>query len=90
MKARWNEYPDNIGHLIFPGCFRCHDDQHQSADGRVIDRNCATCHTITAEGKGDSLTYASDNAKLSFAHPEDIGDVWQSMLCSDCHTGTSP
>jgi nitrate/TMAO reductase-like tetraheme cytochrome c subunit len=90
MKARWNEYPDNIGHLIFPGCFRCHDDQHQSADGRVIGRDCAMCHTITAEGTADAKTYASDSTRLAFAHPEDIGDVWQSMLCSDCHTGTNP
>jgi nitrate/TMAO reductase-like tetraheme cytochrome c subunit len=90
MKARWSEYPDNIGHLIFPGCFRCHDGQHQSADGRVIDRNCTSCHTITALGKADSITYASDGAALTFVHPEDIGGAWQVMLCSGCHTGANP
>jgi len=90
MRARWDEYPDNIGHLIFPGCFRCHDGQHQSADGRLIDRNCTTCHTITAQGKAGSMTYASEGANLAFVHPEDIGGVWESMPCSSCPTGTSP
>jgi hypothetical protein len=26
----------NVGHFYFNGCFRCHDGQHVSADGRVI------------------------------------------------------
>jgi nitrate/TMAO reductase-like tetraheme cytochrome c subunit len=90
MRARWDEYPDNIGHLIFPGCFRCHDGQHQSADGSVIDRKCTSCHTITAQGKAGSITYASDGTALTFVHPEDIGDAWQAMPCSGCHGGTSP
>jgi nitrate/TMAO reductase-like tetraheme cytochrome c subunit len=90
MRARWDEYPDNIGHLIFPGCFRCHDGQHRSADGKVVDRDCTTCHTIVAEGKAGSTAYASDGAALTFVHPEDIGDAWQVMPCSTCHTGTNP
>ncbi len=24
MKVRWDAYPNNIGHLEFNGCFRCH------------------------------------------------------------------
>ncbi len=90
MKARWDEYPNNIGHLMFSGCFRCHDDQHQSADGRVIGRDCTTCHTITAQGKPGSMLYASEQPSLSFVHPEDIGDAWQSMPCNGCHSGTNP
>ncbi len=90
MRARWDEYPDNIGHLIFPGCFRCHDGQHRSTDGRVLDRNCTTCHTITAQGKAGSMAYAADGSSLTFIHPEDIGDAWQVMPCSGCHTGASP
>lgn len=25
MKVTWGTYPDNIGHMDYPGCFRCHD-----------------------------------------------------------------
>ncbi len=34
MKSDWSKYPDNIGHMIWKGCFRCHDGDHQSDDGR--------------------------------------------------------
>jgi hypothetical protein len=27
-------------------CFRCHDDQHKAADGRVIKQDCDLCHEI--------------------------------------------
>ena len=34
MKANWSVYPDNLGHMIWPGCFRCHDGNHKADDGR--------------------------------------------------------
>ena len=90
MKARWDEYPNNIGHFMFAGCFRCHDGQHQTADGKVIAKDCTQCHSIMAQGKADGLAHASDRNGLSFEHPEDIGDMWQQMQCHECHKGTSP
>ena len=45
--------PNNIGHEDFLGCFRCHDDNHKSADGRVISQDCETCHTILAQEETD-------------------------------------
>jgi hypothetical protein len=27
------------------GCFRCHDDQHKTREGRAISMDCALCHT---------------------------------------------
>ncbi|OIO38685.1 MAG: hypothetical protein AUJ72_02085 [Candidatus Omnitrophica bacterium CG1_02_46_14] len=35
MKARWDTHPDNIGHLVSPGCFRCHDGEHRAVSGGV-------------------------------------------------------
>src|SRR3954465_6932610 len=35
MKLNWQTHPNNLGHYYYPGCFRCHDGQHVSADGRV-------------------------------------------------------
>jgi len=48
MKVSWGTYADNIGHEDFIGCFRCHDESHESGDGRVITQDCDTCHTILA------------------------------------------
>jgi hypothetical protein len=45
MKVKWGTYPDNLGHVDSPGCFRCHDDEHKSKDGRVIRQDCELCHT---------------------------------------------
>jgi NapC/NirT cytochrome c family protein len=48
MNVTWGTYPNNLGHMDFPGCFRCHDGSHTSADGRTIPNDCDTCHTILA------------------------------------------
>lgn len=48
MKVFWGTYPNNLGHDPFPGCFRCHDGSHASADGRVIPNDCNTCHRLLA------------------------------------------
>lgn len=90
MKARWDAYPNNIGHFMFSGCFRCHDGQHQSADGKVIGKECTLCHTISAQGKADAMAYAQDRNGLTFEHPEDIGNMWEQMACDQCHKGTVP
>ena len=48
MKVGWGTYPDNIGHQDFPGCFRCHDELHATADGTTISQDCSTCHSLLA------------------------------------------
>ena len=48
MNVTWGTYPNNLGHMDFPGCFRCHDGSHTSADGRTIPNDCDTCHTLLA------------------------------------------
>jgi hypothetical protein len=44
MNVTFGSYPNNIGHMDFPGCFRCHDDSHLSKDGLTIGQDCETCH----------------------------------------------
>jgi hypothetical protein len=46
MHVRFGTYANNIGHVDSPGCFRCHDDRHQSRDGKTIGQDCETCHAI--------------------------------------------
>ena len=48
MRVTWGTYPNNIGHTDFPGCFRCHDDQHLAAGGRKIPQDCSSCHNLLA------------------------------------------
>jgi hypothetical protein len=90
MKVRWDAYPNNIGHLEFNGCFRCHSDEHVSDDGDLISKDCNMCHTINAQGPADNMVMAGFNESLEFKHPEDIDEVWKEGVCIDCHTGLNP
>ena len=88
MKANWKAYPDNIGHKEWPGCFRCHDGQHNTADGkkRIKANDCNACHIILAQGSGEYLDKLTPKGQ-PFAHPGgDYGD----LKCNDCHTGGLP
>jgi hypothetical protein len=49
MNITWGTYADNIGHENFPGCFRCHDDNHKSQAGKTIPQDCSTCHELLAQ-----------------------------------------
>ena len=46
MNVTFGTYPNNIGHVDSPGCFRCHDDDHKTTDGRKIGQDCETCHAV--------------------------------------------
>ena len=48
MNVRWGTYPNFIGHQYYDGCFRCHDDEHVTEDGKAISQDCFTCHTLLA------------------------------------------
>jgi hypothetical protein len=48
MRVKWGSYPNNLGHMDFPGCFRCHDGNHVSSDSRSIPGDCDTCHKTLA------------------------------------------
>ena len=48
MNITWGTYPNNLGHADFPGCFRCHDGNHKSKEGREITQDCNACHSLLA------------------------------------------
>jgi hypothetical protein len=85
MGVKWSAYQNNIGHLEFVGCFRCHNDRHQEPSGRVISRDCNLCHSILAQGIPDTLQVTSINKFLEFVHPYDPDAQWKTDLCSECH-----
>ncbi len=51
MRVTWGVHPNNLGHNDSPGCFRCHDGSHTSADGQTITNDCSACHNLLAVGE---------------------------------------
>jgi len=55
MRLTWNNYPSEIGHGgADPGstkaqCFRCHNSDHQTADGQELSSKCELCHEVVAK-----------------------------------------
>ena len=55
MKVTWGTHPNNIGHNDYPGCFRCHDGDHNAKPGSAsataaasITNDCSACHNLLA------------------------------------------
>jgi hypothetical protein len=48
MKITWGTHPNNIGHMSYPGCFRCHDGSHPASNGKTIPQDCSVCHNLLA------------------------------------------
>ena len=86
MKVDWRTHPNNIGHFYYPGCFRCHDGDHLSPEGKPISKDCDTCHAVLEQQEGSSNPITLKGP--AFKHPVDLGDLRQ-VTCTDCHTGGS-
>ena len=86
MKANWKVYQNNIGHMYWPGCFRCHDGLHKTPDGKesVKASDCNACHIILAQGSGKDLEKLSASGQ-KFDHPG--GDLDPNPTCHECHNG---
>ncbi len=93
MKVSWKTYPLNIGHRNWPGCFRCHDGKHKTADGEVLSNKCTICHTAPVRGPqsalGDVLA-ASVDPKADW-HPWEMPEKHlavakhKELQCYQCH-----
>ncbi len=91
MKVSWRSFGSNQGHMYSPGCFRCHDGKHRSDDGAVLSQDCSLCHLLIERVPGQD-TAGSNQAEIrvmDYPHPVDIGDRWQTMLCTKCHGPSS-
>ncbi|MBI2359644.1 MAG: NapC/NirT family cytochrome c [Deltaproteobacteria bacterium] len=84
MNVDWRTHPDNIGHTLYPGCFRCHEGNHVSRDGKTIRRDCQLCHTIIGqETKVPSPTEVAVVEK--FNHPWPLRGKHLELSCNQCH-----
>jgi len=84
MKVDWTTYPDNIGHRNWPGCFRCHDGRHATADGQVLTQSCTACHTMPQRGPIESLG-ALPPITDQLWHPFPLKGRHAQVLCNQCH-----
>jgi hypothetical protein len=48
MNIGWGTYASHVGHTNTLGCFRCHDEEHKTSDGKAIAQDCAQCHSLLA------------------------------------------
>jgi len=84
MKVNWQSYASNIGHRNWPGCFRCHDGKHATADGRKLTTDCTVCHTMPQRGPLAPIG-AEMPASAQAWHPWDLKGKHATMLCNRCH-----
>jgi len=84
MKVDWRTHPDNIGHTLYPGCFRCHEGNHVSREGKVIRKDCQLCHTII--GQETSVPKPTEVAAAEkFEHPWPLQGKHAQLSCNLCH-----
>jgi len=97
MKVTAQTYPNNLGHLDFPGCFRCHDGGHYevvngAVTKKVIPSTCDTCHTFPQIGpKVASLPLGippvTHNAPLWVFNHKTVANSLDpgGQSCGECH-----
>ena len=89
-------YPNNLGHIDSPGCFRCHDGKHLNPENEAVRLECNVCHSIPIVAKPDDFI-----TKIEISNgpePEThFNPNWISMhnqaigpSCSNCHTTKDP
>ncbi|MFH1530844.1 MAG: NapC/NirT family cytochrome c [Pseudomonadota bacterium] len=70
LKLDWGTHPNHLGHQgeekDLRGCFRCHNGERTTTDGKSITMDCDLCHEILSE----------DDA------PEDLPDSFKGMIPS--------
>ncbi len=96
QKSDWNTHPNNIGHMDFPGCFRCHDGKHMDAAQQAVRLECNLCHTVPTVA-GPSKFVADIEISRGPEPESHLNANWIAIhnqvfnqTCSDCHTTENP
>ncbi|HEX9092158.1 MAG TPA: NapC/NirT family cytochrome c [Anaerolineales bacterium] len=92
----WFTHPNNIGHMDFAGCFRCHDGKHMDTKQQAVRLECNLCHTVPIVA-GPSKFVADIEISRGPEPETHLNANWIAMhnqvfntTCSDCHTTTNP
>jgi len=92
----WETYPNNLGHINSPGCFRCHDGKHLDDQQQAVRLECNVCHSIPVVAGTDDFV-----ARIEISRgpePEShLNPNWISLhnetfgaSCAACHTMEDP
>ncbi len=87
----WQSFPDDGKHKDFPGCFRCHDGKHLSADGESIRLHCNICHgiplTVGASDRPPDMPVTTIQEPPSHLETNFMADhrFQANSVCVDCH-----
>ena len=96
QKSDWNTHPNNIGHKDSPGCFRCHDGKHLSAEQQAVRLECNLCHSIpVVAGTQD---FVADIEISRGPEPQThLNTNWITLhrevldeTCANCHNTANP
>ncbi len=96
QKIDWTTYPNNLGHIGSPGCFRCHDGKHLDSNQQAIRLECNLCHSIpVVAGPQDFVTrieVSRGPEPDSHRNPNWISLHNKSIdtSCAACHTTDDP
>lgn len=96
QKIDWTTYPNNLGHIESPGCFRCHDGKHLDAENQAVRLECNVCHSIPVVASSDDFVTTIEisrgpepdthfNPNWIAMHNQAIGPS-----CSNCHNTKDP
>jgi len=96
QKIDWTTYPNNLGHVDAPGCFRCHDGKHLNAEFEAIRLECNVCHAIPVVAQADDFVTKIEISRGP--EPEThFNPNWISMhnqaigpSCANCHSTKDP
>ena len=92
----WTTYPNNLGHIESPGCFRCHDGKHLNGEEEAIRLECNICHAIPVVAEEDDFVTSIEisngpepethfNPNWINLHNQTIGPS-----CANCHSTKDP
>jgi hypothetical protein len=89
MRVSWQTYPNHLGHLDSPGCFRCHNDELTDDAGKTLFTNCTDCHIVLTQGEDGGVASVDFDHGVPFYHFTD-DDTFESYEdCASCHNGGS-
>ncbi|OGN92003.1 MAG: hypothetical protein A2Y88_04370 [Chloroflexi bacterium RBG_13_48_10] len=96
QESDWHTHPNNIGHMDFAGCFRCHDGKHMDVEQQAVRLECNLCHTIPIVA-GPSKFIADIEISRGPEPQNHLNANWIAMhnqvfnqTCSNCHTISNP
>jgi hypothetical protein len=96
QEINWTTYPNNLGHINSPGCFRCHDGKHLDDQQQAIRLECNVCHSIPIVAGSDDFVTRIEISRGP--EPEShLNPNWISLhneafgpSCAACHSMEDP